>query len=649
MHPQARLCALRGGSQVLFASLKCRFRGDTPLSAASERCFFVRFVWAVAAFVLATVMIVAGIAQRTVFQGPTTEVAALDIAEDAPYVLIDGAVLNMLPGEQTVRVTGAGDLFASYGRTADVEAWLSDADYNSVTLADDGTVQTEYVPAPAPEEPADDAEVDAEADAAAEEAPGRNPAGSDLWLDEFQQADVLIASLQLPAEVSVLVATDGTEPAPTNITVSWPIENATPLAGPLIVLGGILMAVGLVLYILGINHVRRSRGPRRKGLPVLVTQPIDVAEIEGEDKGVISSTPTRRSITGGRRAFAVLPVVAVSALLFTGCAPDAWPQMSMQATPSPTATVVAPEGQKPPAVTKAQAERILTEVAETAAAADEELDAKLAGTRLTGAALYVRETNYELRKELKDDVAAPDPILSAPLEIILPQAYDAWPRSFMAVVDDEESKIATIMMLSQEDPWSDYKLSSVGRLEASTLMPDLAPTYIGAPQVQPDSPFLVLEPQNLAAAYSDVINKGEDSEFYSLFDAETDALRTQIDVNRTAALKEFNETGEGTGKLSFTTVAGGTDPLALATLESGAIVSVTMKEVDTVKSTDDDAVIKTENNPRVEVLTGLEQSSTGFSTEYLDQVFFYVPGQGSSEKIRLLGFSTAILDAKELK
>ena len=36
--------------------------------------------------------------------------------------------------------------------------------------------------------------------------PAHSPIGSDLWLDEFQQTDILIAPLQLPSEMSVLVA-----------------------------------------------------------------------------------------------------------------------------------------------------------------------------------------------------------------------------------------------------------------------------------------------------------------------------------------------------------------------------------------------------------------------------------------------------------
>ena len=51
----------------------------------------MRFVWAVAAFVLAAVMIGAGIAQRTVFQGPKSETVDLSVSQEAPYLLIDGA------------------------------------------------------------------------------------------------------------------------------------------------------------------------------------------------------------------------------------------------------------------------------------------------------------------------------------------------------------------------------------------------------------------------------------------------------------------------------------------------------------------------------------------------------------------------------
>ena len=628
----------------------------------------MRFVWAVAAFALAAVMIGAGIAQRTVFQGPRSATADLSVSQEAPYLLVDGAVLNSQPGAQTLRAQGEGEIFAAYGRTADMKAWLADTTYNEVILTGAGEVESTSVepteapaddaasePAdaadPASETPVPDASATPEGEAeqsAAEEAATRSPIGSDLWLDEFQQTDLLVAPLQLPEQMSVLVATDGVAPAPSDVSVSWPTVSATPWAGPLIVGGGIVLAVGVLLYILGIRHVRRSRGPRRKGLPLAVTEPIDLS-VENAEKGVISAgTPTRRSVAAGRRAFAVVPAVAVSALLFTGCAADAWPQLASSPTPSPSASVIVPEGQQAPAVTEAQAERIIARIAEVAADADDTLDPVLASTRLDGAMLAERETNYTLRGAIPDH-PAPVSIPTKTLEIVLPQAYDGWPRSVMAVVDDEADKTASIMIMTQEDAWAPYKLAYKSSLEASTEMPDLAPAYVGATQVQPDSLFLVMPPDELGAAYSDILNNGEDSEFYDQFEAEGDEFRTGIAADRQKRLDEFNATGASTGTLTFDSVPGENPPLALATLESGAIVAVNVNEVDTVRSTNADAVIKLDANPTVKTLAGAEQSSTGFTTTFSDQLFFYVPGQGSSEKIRLLGYNSEILDAKVIQ
>lgn len=629
------------------------------------KVYFVRFVWAVAAFVLAAVMIGAGIAQRTIFQGPRTETASIPVEDQAPYLLIDGTVLNQLPGTQTLRAQADGEIFASYGRTADMEAWLSDTEYSHATLDDEGQIVTTLVepqmsdgeePAAGTGDAAADDPATTAPDAGAEQPsaeaaqpPGRSPVGSDLWLDEYQQSDILIAPLQLPNEMSVLVATDGSAPAPNRVSVSWPLETNTPWAGPLIAGGAVLMAVGVFLYILGIRHARRSRGPRRKGLPLPVTEPIDVS-IDDPDKGVISSSPrgTRRAISSRRRAFAVVPVVAVSALLFSGCSADAWPQFGPTATPTPTATVIAPEGQPAPVVTKAQAERILSRIAATVADADAALDGALAETRLEGAALALRETNYKLRAATPD-YKAPAPILAKPLEIILPQAFDGWPRSVIAVADDAQSKTSSIMVMTQQDAWSDYKLSYVASLEASTSLPPLAPAYIGAIQVEPDSPFLVLPPQDVAAAYSDIINKGEESEYYGLFEADGDQLRTSIAADRQRRLDEFNQTAASTGSLEFQSAPGSQPPFALATLESGAIVAVNIHETDTVRPTNEDAVIKLENNTTVKTLSGADQSATGFTTTFSDQVFFYVPGTGSNEKIQLLGYSSDILDAKVIQ
>lgn len=586
----------------------------------------MRFVWAVTAFVLAALMIGAGIAQRTVFQGPKTQSQAISVTGDAPYVLIDGAVLNSHDGSQTLRVQEDGTIFAAYGRTADLEAWLTPSDYTHIT-EDDGEIASEAVSAKNPP--------------AAGSVP-ISPVGSDLWLDEFQQDDVLITPLQLPADMSLLVATDGVEPAPSSLSLTWPTGATTPWAGPLIVGGSILLLGGIVLYILGVRHARRSRGPRRKGLPLPVTEPIDLS-VEEADKGVISATPSRRQLGRGRRRMVVVPAVAVSALLFAGCSADAWPQFGSTPTASPSPSVVVPDDQGSPVVTQAQAERILARVSEGVAAADEAKDPAAAAVRLTGPALATRETAYTLKDVA--DAPVPAAVPASPVRVVLPEAYDQWPRTFFAVVETGTTTADVIMSLTQADPWSPYKLTNESELVADASL-NLAPTYVGAVAIDPESPFLTLPPNEVAAAYADIITNGDASTYADLFDASSDPFRTLVAQNRAERMDAFNQTAAQTGTLTFSASAGAEEPISLATLDSGAIVAVTVNETDTVVPTNTDAVIKLDNNPLVQTLTGVTQSSTGFTTTYLDQLFFFVPSQSSSKRIQLLGYSSAILDAK---
>lgn len=588
----------------------------------------MRFVWSVVAFVLAALLIGGGIAQRTILAGPKSVTSSISVDQAVPYVLIDGSVLASHEGTQTVKVQGAGTVFASYARTSDATAWLARSNYEAVTMKA-GTVKTSLVSAPA---------VTTDAPAPT------TPVGSDLWLQEFKQEGVIVTSLQLPKNMSLVVASDGKAAAPTSISVTWPVHVHTPWAGPMMVLGALVLLAGLILYGLGLRHARRSRGPRRKGLPAGPSNP----SIESAEKGVISAAPSRRSLTRGKRAFIAVPTIAAAALAFAGCTADSWPQMSASPSPSPTASLAVPEGQGSPAVTDAQAELILGRVSATVAAADKKLDASLAAQRVAGSALEVRETNYALRKKIKTEDALPA-IGAKKLSILLPEAYDQWPRTFLAVVEDAKDKSATIITLTQETAWSQYKLTNTGSLPADTHMPELAPWWVGALQTPPDSAFLVLPPDRVAAAYANVLDQGDKSAFAQYFEQDTDTFRTQITKGRADRLAAFNKTGSKTGKLSFSSSAGDAAPTSLATIGSGAIVAVTVDERDTVIPTDADAVIKLDGNDVVKALTGVSQSKTGFATTYRDQLFFYVPAQSSAEKIQMLGYSSNILSAKVIK
>ncbi|MFJ2369685.1 glycosyl transferase [Microbacterium sp. NPDC087665] len=655
----------------------------------------MRFVWAVVAFVLAAVLIGAGIAQRTVFMGPDSVQEKVAIEEPAPFVLIDGDVLRAYPGSQTLLIGGEGDIFMAYGRTADMQAWLADADYNHVTAAKNDGLDVEFVEAedvaaeeaPSEETPAEGTteEAPAEGDPAEGEPAGRNPAGSDLWLSSTTKADSLIAdNMQLPEGVSVLVAYDGTRDAPDDITASWPLDTSTPWAGPLMAAGGAVLLVGLILYVLGIRHQRRGRGPRRKGPgPLPVTEPIDLAALPPAERAAIesSSTPAPAPSESGteeiedaeivedpkepegkssmtsvrparRRRMLVIPVLGLTALLAAGCSADSWPQLGESGpTPSPTPTVIAPENQKPPAVTDAQATRILQEISSTLTDADTALDLDLAKTRLDGPALAARTTDYALRTAIPE-TAAPAVLPTDDVEVVLPEATDRWPRTVLllskSAADDTVPPV--ILTMTQQDPWSNYKVTNTAEMSADAVFPDVAAAWLGTALVPDDSAFLSMPPGELATAFADVVDAGEQSASYGLFDDLALKLATSIRDSRQTVVQNLIDNGAAdTSEVTFDMVPTDAPAVSMTTLDSGAIVAVTLTDAESVKPTSADAVIRFGDNAQAKALTGVSESAKGVVTTYEFQLFFSVPAQGSTEQIKLLASRQDLVSVEVIK
>ncbi|MFT4258668.1 glycosyl transferase [Microbacterium sp.] len=660
----------------------------------------MRFVWAVVAFVLATVLIGAGIAQRTIFQGPSSEKVTVDVEEPAPFVMLDGAVLRAHPGSQTLLVRGDGDIFAAYGRTADMQAWLADVDYNHVTLNDDGTLDVQLIPAsvdrtttpieatPAPTEEATPAPVEeTTGEDVVAPATGHDPAGSDLWLDQFGETDTLIAdNMQLPDGVSMLIAYDGTADAPSDISVSWPLDTSAPLTGPLVTSGVIVLIVGLVLYVLGIRHQRRGRGPLRKGPgPLPITEPLDLAELPAAERAAITRpaasdapasadapdaaepvaddaqgekpaqeprTEMRAARPVRRRWALVVPALALTGVLATGCTADSWPQFGAASpTPSPTPSIIVPENQKPPAVTEAQAKRIIGQASATLAEADAAMDIELAKTRLDGPVLAARTAAYAVRAKVPE-TPVPAAIPTDDVEVVLPEATDRWPRTVLLLTRSEadETVPPVILTMTQADPWSNYKITNIAEMLADTQLPEVVAPWLGTSLVPAESAFLSVAPGKLAEAFSDVIDANEQSPTYGSFDDVALAYATSIRDSRQAIVQNLadNDAAE-TSKVDFDIAPADVAPVSMTTLDSGAIVAVTLIESQSVTPTTTEAVIRFGDNPEAKALTGVSESAKGVTTTYEFQLFFAVPAQGSTEQIHLLGARQSILSVEVIK
>jgi hypothetical protein len=85
----------------------------------------------------------------------------------------------------------------------------------------------------------------------------------------------------------------------------------------------------------------------------------------------------------------------------------------------------------------------------------------------------------------------------------------------------------------------------------------------------------------------------------------------------------------------------------MATNDSGAIVATSLDEVSTLKPVEAGATVST-SNPNVQALTSVTDSTKGLETTYGYQLLFYVPPAESKKKIVMLGFTQALLGAKEL-
>jgi hypothetical protein len=579
----------------------------------------VRLVLAIISFCLAALLIGFGIAQRTVFAGPDHVTAAVETTSNATVTVIDGATLNSFERSQTIRISGADTIFAAYGRTGDVLAWVGDStSYNAITL-----------------DPETNELVSTLVSGASTEVP--DPAGSDLWFADYTETKSLGFTVNVPEDISVIIVSDGIEPAPSSVSVTWQLDNSTPFAGPLVVGGAILLLLGLGFLLWAVNHIRRSRGPRRKQpkLPKVPKKP--------------TYKPVKRAdqpaaITRGRRSAGMIavPTMLVGALLLSGCTD---PLATIDdATMLETSATAAPETEfEAPAVTEAQAKRIISRIAATVAEADAANDSDLIATRMDGPALVRRAANYTVRKVVTD-AEVPVPIPTSSVEITLPQQNDSWPRTVLAVVQSDDLTVAPqTLVLIQDDPRSQYKVHYSIALEPGTVFPKVPPASIGTSRVSPDSAIFTTPPADLAAAYGDILTLDTESEYYDLFETEGDSLR--IGVGKQAQDTKKAST-ESTAELSFSNSPGAGQIVVMVTNDGGAIVALELNDTETIKPVEVGAAVNAP--PDVAALLGKSVSTKGLTAIYGDQLLFYVPSAQVGGKIVLLGYTQGLVSAVEL-
>jgi hypothetical protein len=576
-------------------------------------------VIAIVLFVLAFVSIGYGIAQRTVLAGPASYTAAVSTDSTAPITIIDGATLHAFNGSQRLTVSGSSTVFIADGRSDDVHAWVGTTSYNRITF--NTTTQklaTKLV--------------------SGKESTAPSPVGSDLWVDEFSGKTQLIRTINVPDTASVIIMADGKTAAPSHVSITWPLDNSAPWSGPLILGGIAALLAGLIAFLWALVHARRRSGPRRK--QPRNPKPPQLKRGRSGSRTAIEA-PTRR---GRRRNFVATGVVLVGTLMLSGCSLLGTTSGSDgTATPTPSSTVPGAAGLQQPAVTEPQLKQIVSKIIQTVGDADAKGDAKLAATRLAGPALQLRTASYAIHAA-DSSIPLIAPIPNWDVQIALPQQSESWPRAVFVVIGKKaDAKVAPIgMMLLQQSPRENYKVEYLMTLELD--VPDVAPATLGAARLPNDNKLGILAPSELAAAYGDILIKGDASKKNDLFSATGDKLRTAVGYDykqKTASQLP------STAAIAFSNGPGKSNSIAFGTNDSGQIVAVDLDDVETVTPTEVGAAVNP--FPAAKALSGLAQSVKGIVVTYGLQLLFYVPPVADSgKKIELLGFTQGLISATEV-
>jgi hypothetical protein len=588
----------------------------------------VRVIVAIVLLSVSVLTLGLGIAQRTVFANDQLIDRPVVTETTAPATIIHGTDLAAYPGRVTLSVEGGVSarvpssdgaavvtserVFVAYGRTVDVMAWLSPGRHTQLLfdpLADGFIVLPRT----------------------GQDLTLPDPAGSDLWFQEYSDEGQISVSFSVPEDVSVLIMSDGTLPAPQNITVSWPLVTDSLVSWALIVVGIGSMIAGFVMVLINYIVWRKNRGPRRR-----------MTKRPRAPRGSYRQ-PQRSSVKPrGRRSlrFVALPLAGAVLWGATGCAPEPM-QVEVEETDN---QVQAPAVVPYPAVTELQFSRIMATVAQAIQSADEELAVNLLADRVSEPTLAARRAAYII-KRADPTSGTLTPILASPIRLVLPQQTSTWPRSVFGIIQDEDDleSPSVGVVLSQESPRSDYRLSYAVVLAPQVQIPNLPSASLGSARLSPDSGLIRLSPVDVAANYADVINQGTSSPFALEFALATDRLFIQLGPEAAALRQEsFGDTVD----VEWETTPSENEVVAFATADGGALVMATLQEIERVTPAQSGASVNA--SIAVRALTSLSQSTRGFEVISNIQVLWYVPPVGSEEGIRVLGYTYSLVGAKEV-
>lgn len=624
----------------------------------------MRYFFAILSLVIAAVLLVLGVGQRTFLGGPSSIQRSIDPATiSGDFAVLNADIFSEIDGKPSVILTG-DSVFLAVGHQRDIQGWVAPEEHSILSL--DATGESLTATTVQPVDPVESPEDDA-----GEDPPVEHPRGSDLWLSEYSGDSTLKVAMELNPDQGVLVAASATpdQNLTPEIKISWAQERNTPLAGPLLVTGGLFAALGALLYLFAIDHDRRGLGPRRgrKG-PFQGLRNTRVSKRQREGiEGPNGEKPRKR--TGLRRTLSITGLSLAGTLVLAGCSPSYWPQ-SPEPSPTTDTSEQTEEASAPVPVTESQVSMIVERISRVANEADNELDADLLAERFTGPAFDQRSANYAIRKS-ESSYQAPPRITSEMLGYALIQSTESWPRTMFVTVEsssedpheiieepatesaeenpaeesdttdetaeaEPEATPTLALLMTQASPRENFQVTNVISLRGGIEMPAAAPISEGTALLADDLKTLRLEPRLVGEAFAQVLEEGPESERAADF-----TLEGEILVERMGLAWAQEQSGENVN-YSVSVAASETPAVTLSTGQGGALVIASVLD-DHITTADGDRY-RVELS-KIEQALGLSGSQTRVVQQWQHAVLFYVPSAESGNLIQVLGSSSEIVRA----
>ncbi|MFT4232261.1 MAG: glycosyltransferase [Leucobacter sp.] len=644
----------------------------------------MRYVLAIAALVLSGALLLLGIGQRTFLAGPSEISFPVDTKSEVGYAVVHSAEFGKVPGQANVVVRG-DEAFVATGATRDVQGWAAPFQHADLSVDTKNQRLLSALVAPVVED---------QEGSDSEEPEPIDPRGSDLWLEERSidagsgtDTGTLRVPVSLGPDQSVLIATNGADPVPKDVSLVWVQDRSTPWAGPLLVAGGVFALLGGVLYLLALDHDRRGLGPRRgRRGPLLGIRNMfrrrgsrGSSAVRGgaapmlavEPRAAVRRLGIPQPAGAGRRSRrAALPALGLAcALGLTGCSADYWPQFG--AAPVVEETPESPSSSAAPVpVTDAQLRRIVQRVAAVANEADDALDADILAERFGDDALAQRTANYKIRAAMPDYGVVPPRLTDTELDYELVQSTESWPRTLFVTVESAAGTTAAdgdpepadgesadggsdsakpaspslALILTQRTPQENYEVSRVIALRGGISMPQAAPAEEGTALLSDDLESLVVPPGEVGAAFAAVLQNGADAPEGEAFELTGESLLENYGKARAEQAQKESDEKDQTMVFSVAAHQSDSGTIALSTGTGGALVATTVIEEQIVDS--EGGRYKPQAQDAVTALSGLEGEQERLVQEVAHQLLFFVPSKTDGSKIQLLGVTSELVGVR---